>query len=415
MPNIELYVGKRKRRQRSEEIVLSRVLDWLIEHEKQAVIFCDIWIGNQQVDILVGTESTTLQFEVKGWRSPVKGGQNGDWEVTRPDGTTALWKNGYRQALDNNQSLRDEMSRFLRNGVDVPFPKGAVVFEPRIHPDSEFDIRQDSRVAICGSDQIGDLLGAPRLNPWRLSWMRDLAQTRRYIRLPLPKPAVDYSSHTLDKPQIGAAALPNAGYEATPIVVIDRRDSFMRTVEHARPTRREVVPQAPLTERVRTEYTAGRATPSVFVPVHSRDVPRGPGRWISGLLRYTPILFALLAAAYTFKAVFPHVHKDLPSNVAAAQRPAAAYSQSRRAFAHAHFRVIHPKATPVHAGATAVNPAVRTSMSPTYETSAPAASITCPTGVDRLGCNGRVGIFSTPECPPGFEVSGNTCARAAGD
>lgn len=40
----------------------------------------------------------------------------------------------------------------------------------------------------------------------------------------------------------------------------------------------------------------------------------------------------------------------------------------------------------------------------------PAAPINCPANVDRLGCNGRVGIFDAPQCPAGFHIDGESCA-----
>ena len=81
MPNIDIYAGHRKKRNRHEEIVLSRVLNLLVKHATDAVIFCDIWLDDRQVDILVGTEKTTVQLEVKGWA--LRGPCAAKWQLGR--------------------------------------------------------------------------------------------------------------------------------------------------------------------------------------------------------------------------------------------------------------------------------------------------------------------------------------------
>jgi hypothetical protein len=63
MNNIELYIGDEKKLSRSEETVLKRVVEWLVENNVPAVVLTNFWLGKTQIDIFVGTPTATLQLE----------------------------------------------------------------------------------------------------------------------------------------------------------------------------------------------------------------------------------------------------------------------------------------------------------------------------------------------------------------
>jgi hypothetical protein len=179
MHKIELYVGTRDDQNRSERVALRRVVEILTASNVSAVIISSVWLDKKQIDLLVGTETTTLQLEVKGFRNKIIGAQNGDWIVDFGNGRTATRKNGYLQALANNQKLRNHMARILDYRCEVSYPNGAVLFEGNIPAGSGFEIPRDERVLLCGVEQLDELLARPSPNPWPLEWLREFARAKR--------------------------------------------------------------------------------------------------------------------------------------------------------------------------------------------------------------------------------------------
>ncbi|QRR05589.1 NERD domain-containing protein [Burkholderia sp. MS455] len=57
----------------AERRVLQRVVEILEINEHPAVVLCDFYCGGQQIDLLVGTEITTLVLQVKSYRHAVSG------------------------------------------------------------------------------------------------------------------------------------------------------------------------------------------------------------------------------------------------------------------------------------------------------------------------------------------------------
>jgi hypothetical protein len=414
MSNIDLYVGNRKERDPHEKLVLLRILKLLDKHARDAVIFCDIVLDKRQVDILVGTETTTLQLEVKGWGWPVRAQQNGDWLVTYENGAVSRRDNAYLQALKNNQKLRNEMARYLGDGVEVSFPNGAVLFEPKIHPQSQFNMRPDPRVVMRGSDQLEDLLNTPSPSPWRLSWMREFAQEQKFIRVPVPELDDEPSSWPVKKPRQGIVTARDIWREARRRVadIPDGASSIEWVREYAR-ARIGTTPTGPVAEVVLTEHEPVRSDRAVAISSYSRGGAPQSQSFVVRLFRLTPILCALLVAVYTLKAAFPLAHKAMPSHVAVAQRASGRHPSAKRVSENQRAKGMSPKAASMHVGDTSADIALPNSLA-TYRPSAPPAPITCPAGVDRLGCNGRIGTFSQPECPVGFSASGDSCIRAQG-
>ncbi|QJP68998.1 nuclease-related domain-containing protein [Burkholderia glumae] len=380
MQGIELYFGSRNPLNRGEQAVLRRLIDWLVTHRQRAVILCDLVLGSDQIDIFVGTDTTTLQLEVKEHHWPVSGKQNGDWTMHRDQGDQTLG-NGFRQAIDNNQALRNAMSRLV--GIEASYPNGAVVFEPCRHPDTEIEIpAYEKRVRIVDAQALDLLLSTPGHKPWPLTWLSRLAQAENLI----PQPDLRAAS----APPMAAAAAPLAPPPAAALPAV-----APRAID-------EPVPRGPASRPF--------APDRPFVPSDVIEVaPTRP------LARHAPI-----AALAVVVAAFYFVHPvSLPASAALtapAPAPASAarrgrHPAPRHAVAHRHPRHAAPAA-----GAPA--PSVATPTPAPAEAApgaalAPAAAIVCPDGVDRLGCNGRAGVLPAPQCPPGFQASGDTCARAA--
>lgn len=381
MHTIELYSGDSKRLNSSEEAVLKRVLDWLNDRGISAVIFTNFWLGNTQVDILLGMEGKTFQLEVKGHRGRIVGQQNGEWIRVDEKGVVTSHRNGFLQALSANQELLNHMQRIVGQDEKVAYPNGIVVFEGNIAHKS--DIYHDSRVRMCDLDNLTEMLSRPISNRggWPLSWMRIFAQTKGLIACPLPgKASHSNSAEIMSEPVRALPELPprSTSSVASPIaahtmastphrVITAKYDSFENHTASSRPW-----------------------TP----PKRKR---RFVQRAAIGL-----ILLAIAATLYKTptKSADPLFSKPSPSSVKSAP----------------------PKTTDRHVGRTERKSSdtdlradsntsnndrrIRNTISPAL----PATPISCPAGVDRLGCNGRVGVFPSPECPAGFHVSGDTCA-----
>ncbi|WP_081069641.1 nuclease-related domain-containing protein [Burkholderia stagnalis] len=408
MQKIDLYFGNRKRKEPSEDIVLARVIRWLEENDTPAVIICDVWLNNDQIDILVGTATTTLQLEVKGYRWPVTGEQNGDWEVTYDDGRVARRKNGYLQALRNNQTLRDEMSRHLGSGENVPYPNGAVIFEPCIPDGSVLNIRVDKRVAVCGSGELGRLLSTPSPRAWPLPWLHDFARARKYIPHALPYTGASADQRAGNVKNVASTPIapvarairPSSGSAVSDVVfapatALTTREPATVVVESIPAGRPHDVPQA---IRQRVPFGSGR-------------VALTPPKQRRGWLRYAPVLFATLIAAYIVK----HHHALQPSATQqkSTVQPGApkAGMAARQPNDTRHATARRPLEKRPKSGESVNRVAIPVQAQAAASSERPPAAITCPAGVDRLGCNGRTGVLSNPECPPAFHVSDNTCIR----
>lgn len=425
MQNIELYFGSTDKQHVSEQSALRRILHWLVEHQQPAIVICDVWLHNRQIDILVGTHTTTLQIEIKGYRAPVTGQQNGEWTLTYADGSISQVKNGYLQALRNNQTLRDEMSKHLVSGETVSYPKGAVMFEPSIPPGSTLLIPADPRVTVCGADELDHLLSAPGRYPWPLAWLRDFALARnliaRSISDAMTSRIVTRTYEVIER----VAPMPIAD------VPSPSRHAIVNLVPEAaaKPQPFTVAPR-PVVKQARIANDAEQYKP---VPVEQsrRYVPLGLSSAIEtrpkrrrAILRSVSVVLAAAGIAYASG----HWHRTVTSAPTRAHASEASKQESRptsnvsHGVRHTPTRQVAREPRASTAGGPPVDDKApkqeRSESVPapiTVVSSANTSTITCPAGVDRLGCNGKTGVLTTPECPPSFHVLGNTCVRDQGN
>ncbi|HDR9199020.1 TPA: NERD domain-containing protein [Burkholderia vietnamiensis] len=447
MHNLELYFGSTEKLNSSEQQALERVLRWLAEHEQAAVILCDVSVNGRQVDILVGTETTTLQLEVKGFRAPVTGQENGEWTLNYADGSTRRVGNGYLQALRNNQALRNAMSEHRPDGEAVSYPKGAVLFEPRIPPGSNLHIRVDPRVEICGADALELLLSTRGREPWPLAWLRAFAHERELIPRAIPGATAARTVERASAPAWEVVAMPVANIVKVAEVVEAAEPAASRapaTVRHASRAADEnrtfTVAPRPAAERGHVSQdtarhaplataSAGRHAPLATASA-GRHTPFGSGDAIARrpkrrrtVLRYASV--AIAAAAIAYAAAHRHRAATVAATPAAASQPvghtARASAKAPRSERHGAVRqAAHESRAPVASAApndmvAAAHARANDARAPVEAVAAMAApatsAITCPAGVDRLGCNGRTGTLAAPECPPAFHAQGNTCVR----
>ncbi len=155
---IEIYIGDSVR-YASERAVLERLAHLLGAARQPAVILANVSIDGRQIDALVATGSLALVIEAKAFNRPVRGGENGPWQVRLASGQWKNFRNPYVQAREASLAVRDAMSAF--NGSDAPYPGAAVVFVPAI-PQGSVPYSGDFKVSVTGLDGLEALLRSTR-------------------------------------------------------------------------------------------------------------------------------------------------------------------------------------------------------------------------------------------------------------
>lgn len=168
---IEIYIGDSVR-YASERAVLERLVHLLGTAQQPAIILANVSIDGQQIDALVATGSLALVIEAKAFNRPVKGGENGPWQVRLASGQWKNFRNPYLQARDAALAVRDAMGAF--NGSDAPYPGAAVVFVPAI-PQGSVPFPGDFKVSVTGLDGLEVLLRSTQRSAWPIERWRAFA------------------------------------------------------------------------------------------------------------------------------------------------------------------------------------------------------------------------------------------------
>jgi hypothetical protein len=135
-------------------------------------------LGGRQIDLVVGLDQGAFVAESKEFTSPVRGGENGLWEVRLASGRWKEIPNAYRQTMAEAHALRDAMGRFAGN--DVPYPNAALVFVPAIPVGSTIP-QGDYKVSIAGVDKVPALMSAIQRRGWSLDQWRAFATHHQLI------------------------------------------------------------------------------------------------------------------------------------------------------------------------------------------------------------------------------------------
>jgi hypothetical protein len=151
---IRLFIGE-PIQHRSEYDCLNEVCFALAKTRRWAYVFANFHLNGRQIDMVVFTEATTVVVEVKGYSYPVRGGTNGTWEQTGSYGTRKIG-NGYSQALNAKNTLRDEIQREIQ--VDG-YPNSLVVITPSVPKGST--LTSDFKVVIAELSQVAHELERP--------------------------------------------------------------------------------------------------------------------------------------------------------------------------------------------------------------------------------------------------------------
>lgn len=162
----------------SERATLLRVCEYLSAHGTSAVILANVNLGGRQIDLVVGLDQGALVVESKEFTSPVRGSENGLWEVRLASGRWKESPNAYTQTMAEAHALRDAMGRFAGN--DVPYPNAALVFVPAIPAGSTIP-QGDYKVSIASLDKVPALMGAVQRRGWSLDQWRAFAAHHRLV------------------------------------------------------------------------------------------------------------------------------------------------------------------------------------------------------------------------------------------
>lgn len=152
---IRLFIGERIE-YASDREVLATVCGVLEKGSGWACIFANFNVNGRQVDVAIFSATTTLVIEAKGYTQPVKGGVNGSWTQVGPYGSRKL-RNGYMQALDAKNALRDVIAG--RFGPLPGYPNALLAITPAI-PSGTSLPPSDFKVSIGGHDAIEAELSA---------------------------------------------------------------------------------------------------------------------------------------------------------------------------------------------------------------------------------------------------------------
>ena len=169
---MEIYIGA-PIQHGSERSVLREIERLLSDDQRSAIIFANISIASRQIDFILVLDDLVLVIEAKGYRRPVRGGENGPWQVQVAAGDWKEIPNLYDQALKAKYAVKDAMRSFC--GAEVRHPAAALVFVPDI-PRGSLPYSGDFKVSVIGMDGLQDMLRKRGENAWSFNRWRGFAK-----------------------------------------------------------------------------------------------------------------------------------------------------------------------------------------------------------------------------------------------
>lgn len=174
-PKIEILVGSPVQYE-SERSVIEQLVRLLAADSLPAVIFANISLFSRQIDLVVALDNMALVIEAKSYTRPIRGGENGPWQVQVASGGWKEFRNPYAQARDAALAVRDAMRSFA--GSEVEYPRAALIFTPDIPRGSQI-YSGDFKVSVTGSDGLHVALQARQTNSWSLDRWKAFAKHLR--------------------------------------------------------------------------------------------------------------------------------------------------------------------------------------------------------------------------------------------
>ena len=154
----------------AELAFIGNVAKALKQSGRSAILFANFQCAGRQIDCVIATGSGATLFEIKTSQTPLRGDINGAWEREKPDGSWAVYTNGYQQALNAKNRFRDEMSRL--KPINNYYPAAFVVFPFGVPIGSQLTAG-DFKVAVERNDLVESWLAEQGNLTWSLDdWAR---------------------------------------------------------------------------------------------------------------------------------------------------------------------------------------------------------------------------------------------------
>ncbi|MFW6197009.1 MAG: nuclease-related domain-containing protein, partial [Thermoplasmatota archaeon] len=144
--------------------VRDRIIDSLDEDEKEYFLIVDYIIGSKQYDLILLKNEAIIIIDLKAYSGEVKGEENGDWYVYKPNGQEIKIdqaKNPFRQLRDQryelinflNENLSQTINRFENDNLNnisavICFEEGSEYDLNQINPDNKlwFDVISEDQI-----------------------------------------------------------------------------------------------------------------------------------------------------------------------------------------------------------------------------------------------------------------------------
>jgi hypothetical protein len=165
---------------RSEVKLLRALSAFSNEHKQRLLVFANFELSGRQFDFVVITAAGVVVTEVKSSAFPVRGDIEGIWEYATADGGWATVTNGYKQALQRKNILRDAMGR----SPEGFYPEAHVVFSDDI-PEGSNLTPGNFKVHVGGLADFLTALSREDGNPWSLEEWKQWAERQHLRRVPL--------------------------------------------------------------------------------------------------------------------------------------------------------------------------------------------------------------------------------------
>lgn len=165
---------------RSEVELLRALNKFSNEHKQPLLVFANFELLGRQFDFVVITAARIVVTEVKSSALPVRGDIEGTWEYATADGSWVSVTNGYKQALQRKNILRDAMGRLPERF----HPEAHVVFSDDIPEGSDLT-PGNFKVHVSGLADFLAALSREDGNPWSLEEWRQWAERQHLRRVPL--------------------------------------------------------------------------------------------------------------------------------------------------------------------------------------------------------------------------------------
>ena len=168
----ELYIGSRIEHE-SERAVLQRIVELLARDRRPAVILANANLGDCQIDVVVALSDMVLVIEAKGFTRPIRGSENGPWQVQVASGEWKDFRSPYLQARDAAFKVRDAVRSFERR--EIAYPTAVVVFVPAI-PHGSKAHPGDFKVSVLGLEGLDAILRKRQKDAWPLNRWKAFAE-----------------------------------------------------------------------------------------------------------------------------------------------------------------------------------------------------------------------------------------------